>query len=244
MCTVTLLRDQKRLLLTFNRDEKRTRRPEVPPALSRDHEAAVSMLAPRDSEAGGLWIGVNSAGVVAALLNGYEPGDDPSARDRVSRGAIIPKVLAAGDYFAAMKLLQNSFRPECFLSFTLLVATPLEGVQLQWNGRELTSKLLNGPSIMISSSSWRREEVLHWRHGLFAEWIRLGSAFVDELPSFHLMQIRGSEEWSPLMERQESATRSITQVEISAGSALMRYWPAPIRAGMIPSSATRLALAR
>lgn len=70
MCTVTWLADPAGgYALWFNRDERRTRPPGLPPAAA----AAGDMpyLAPIDAEAGGTWLAVNAAGVTVGLLNHY-----------------------------------------------------------------------------------------------------------------------------------------------------------------------------
>ena len=50
------------------------------------------IVAPRDDEAGGTWLGVNDAGVFAAVTNRYGHAPDKTRR---SRGEIVPLVLGA-----------------------------------------------------------------------------------------------------------------------------------------------------
>ena len=72
MCTVIVSIGASRdwpLLLAANRDEKLDR-PWLPPACHWPDQPDV--LAGRDVLAGGTWLGINRAGVVAAVLNRWE----------------------------------------------------------------------------------------------------------------------------------------------------------------------------
>src|SRR5262245_8061057 len=62
--------------LRFNRDERRTRGPGLPPGMMEGD--GVRFLAPTDADAGGTWIGVNQFGLTVGLLNRYhEAPHDP-----------------------------------------------------------------------------------------------------------------------------------------------------------------------
>jgi uncharacterized protein with NRDE domain len=94
MCTAVLRWDRDGVLVAMNRDERRDRADELPPRI--DDGGPTRLLAPRDSERGGTWIGANEFGLVALLLNGYVTGDlDLIGRPDVpSRGTIVPGLLA------------------------------------------------------------------------------------------------------------------------------------------------------
>jgi len=247
MCTITLHRNGPRFLLTFNRDERRERAPEVPPALSHT-KSGLAILAPRDGQAAGTWIGVNSRGVAACLLNGYREQEqyrhvDPLSN--ISRGAIVPQVLAAGDYMDALHFIDGKFDPKVYLSFTLLLIGAGNAIAVQWDGfGELEVRQLASDWEMITSSSWNREAVLEWRRRAFEEWVRAGATFEGDLPSLHLHQPEGMAEWSPLMAREQTATRSITQVDLDprGSRAEMLYWPVPPDPRKTPPQRLRLAL--
>jgi len=79
------------LLVAANRDEYHAR-PALPAAWWRAAEGGVEILAGRDLEAGGTWLGVNRQGRFAFVTNVREPGrHDPAAP---SRGGLVPAVLA------------------------------------------------------------------------------------------------------------------------------------------------------
>ena len=92
MCTVTLVPTGDGFRLACNRDERRDRAPALLPAVHHlPHRIAIF---PVDPLGQGTWVGVNGAGVAAALLNrtidSAAPIDKNSLR---SRGLIIPRLL-------------------------------------------------------------------------------------------------------------------------------------------------------
>ena len=92
MCTLIVLHRcfaDAELLVAANRDEYLDR-PAEPPALRRWNGRTV--LAPRDVRAGGTWLGLNDAGVFAALTNRPNATPDPTRR---SRGLLVVDALAA-----------------------------------------------------------------------------------------------------------------------------------------------------
>lgn len=228
MCTVTIHRASDRLLVTMNRDEARNRAPENPPAA---HRGDCTWLAPSDSERGGTWIGVNDSGVVACLMNAYLPGGvgDPSQfRGRSTRGAIIPGLMPQGSAANVRGALERDFDPAAYPPFTLILAHE-GGVEtfLSCGGDALAHRTHGGDWSHFTSSSWKPEKVAAWRERAFREWRATGCAMDGPLPSLHLMQRADAREWSPLMDREYTTTRSITQVDVpyDGGEAVMRYWP-------------------
>ncbi|MCC6795583.1 MAG: NRDE family protein [Candidatus Hydrogenedentes bacterium] len=227
MCTVTVHRNTNRLLVTMNRDEARDRAPEVPPTL---HKGDVSWLAPSDSARGGTWIGTNDSGVVACLLNGYVEGDSflrEKNTESKSRGAIIPWLMTLGTAHDIRDAAMTNFDPHRFMSFSLIVVQHDSVDAFHWRG---TGYLLHesheGDWTFFSSSSWKTDEVIAWRRRAFDDWREGGHTTIGALPSLHVLHPEGKHEWSPLMDRERTCTRSITQVEIkpARAEAVMRYW--------------------
>jgi uncharacterized protein with NRDE domain len=68
MCTVTVLRSPERLLLTMNRDERRTRGEELAPRKA-GGGSSPAWIGPADGAKGGTWFGANDRGIMACLLN-------------------------------------------------------------------------------------------------------------------------------------------------------------------------------
>ncbi len=231
MCTISIHRTDTALTVTMNRDEARVRGPEIPPErLGRAH----ALLGPRDSDRGGMWIAVNDAGVVGCLVNAYFPqGERPEdANGPVpTRGEIVPRLLEHGGLEDIRAAFSGHFDPTPYPSFTLLVCSLEQTIAQTWTGRGLLPALDTEETwTMLVSSSWKTEEVTMWRRGAFAAWREAGCPMRGFLPSFHALQPEGEEAYSPLMDRELSTTRSITQVAIKAGAAdaVMRYWPRDI----------------
>jgi hypothetical protein len=181
-------------------------------------------------------MGVNEEGVVACLTNRYaagsEPGGEPGGRHHVSRGAVVPQVLAAGTAEEAegraRRLDFASFRPFTLMLFSLRAPTRV----VSWPGGGKPRQTLFGEEwFMLTSSSWRGPAVCRWRRRQFDLWRKGGEPFLGHLPAFHLLQPPGMAQWAPLMDRRDTHTRSITQVEqsLAEGTLVMRYWrnPAP-----------------
>lgn len=91
MCLLAFALDthpRYRLVLAANRDEDFSR----PAAAAGFWGDAPQILAGRDLEAGGTWLGVSKRGHLAALTNYFGPSE--YAKDKLSRGRLIPKFLS------------------------------------------------------------------------------------------------------------------------------------------------------
>lgn len=229
MCTVTLLMESREFILTMNRDEQRSRAPEIPP-----EQHASGVLYPIDGAAGGTWIGVNQHGVAACLLNHYVAAASlPKTEFPLkSRGLIIPELLAKGNGEACLSFLTGAFNPQEYSPFFLIIVTESGAFEAAWNGtnpfRLEPLDTSNGP-IMRTSSSWNSEAVCAWRVERFEAWNAESNVPNRRVLDFHRLQEPGKKEWSPLMSRTETATRSITQLHVSflQSRAELLYWPEP-----------------
>ena len=79
----------------------------------------------------------------------------------------------------------------------------------------------------LTSSSWREPDVALLRRRAFDAWRADGEPETHGLPTLHLVVSAGDEATAPFMTRQDSATRSVTQVRIdgSRGVASLSWWP-------------------
>src|SRR5690348_11171907 len=117
MCVVALAwntHPRWRLLLIGNRDEAYAR-----PSASLAHWVdAPDMLAGRDLEAGGTWMGVHASGRAAVVTNVRDPR---AAHDRASRGLLVSDFLRDTDQAAqhaeALVLEAARYRPFNLLLF-------------------------------------------------------------------------------------------------------------------------------
>lgn len=139
MCSVSFLPNSDGFDLAMNRDEQISRIAALPPAYFR-HEKVIALY---PSEPGNCtWIGVNEAGMTFGLINWHsQPQCD--GRETVSRGKVIPALLAAENSGEAEKRLMdlplnrmNPFR-------LILVALPEQCLQeWRWNRSNLEKTIL------------------------------------------------------------------------------------------------------
>lgn len=234
MCTVTLRCGGGSLLLTMNRDERYERAPEQAPRRIAGDPGHPAWMAPFDGASGGTWIGVNERGVAACLVNGYAPEDAALlGRPGVpSRGSIIPRVLEEPSGPGPARVTGTADF-SAYPSFALLVATCEGGEILRWrHGGAIERERVGIGWTLLTSSSWNEPEVAAWRRRAFESWRREGEPMRDGVPTLHLLAPPGEEDRAPFMTRDRSATRSVGQVRVRAGSrAELRWWP---RAGRGP----------
>ena len=131
MCTLIVLHrctPEAPLVIAANRDEYLDR-PAEGPALRRS--GPVPFAAPRDLRMGGTWLGVNGAGLFAAVTNRPARERDDS---RLSRGGVVVDALAsrsAGEAVERLRLLpRDAYNP-----FNLVVADGSRAFALVYEGR-------------------------------------------------------------------------------------------------------------
>jgi hypothetical protein len=245
MCTITVHRASDELLVTMNRDELRARGPERAPEVF--EQGGVRWTGPIDSPSGGTWMGVNDRGLVACLLNAYEAGDAPVATGAIrSRGEIVPAVLGRGTYDEAAQWLDRAMDPAAYPPFHLLVVSGGGGMMHTWLGEGSWNRApVDGDWWMWTTSLWQSGEVRAFRRRCYEDWRAQGCPRHGLLPSMHRMRIEGFEECSPLMDREFTATRSITQAWLGDRIEL-RYWPRPDNAALpdAPAKVVRLNAAK
>ncbi|MGH8690817.1 MAG: NRDE family protein [Burkholderiales bacterium] len=122
MCLIVLawrVHPELALVVAANRDEFHAR-PAAPAAFWDDHP---EILAGRDLEAGGTWMGVSRAGRFAAVTN-FRGACEPRAAE--SRGALVSRFLSnrtgPGEYI-------HNLKPDLYSGFSLLAA---DGEELWW----------------------------------------------------------------------------------------------------------------
>ncbi len=149
MCTVVLLRRPGHdwpLLMAANRDE-RVSRAWDPPA--RHWPDRKDVIAGRDREANGSWLGMNDHRVVAAILN--RSGSLGPAPDKRSRGELVLEALdhaAAADAAEALSELDT----RSYKSFNLIVADAEKAfwIRGEGNGAPTVSEVPEGISIFTA----------------------------------------------------------------------------------------------
>lgn len=240
MCTVSWLRQQDGgYQLLCNRDEKRTRREASPPQVERWGE--VSVMAPRDGEAGGSWIAVNDRGVSLCLLNGSGPRQRNVPME--SRGSLL---LALSPARGAADACERAWQSDLarIAPFTLLALEPYQPASiLEWDGERKTLLLQADSLLPLASSSVDAEAARARRRAEFARLTRGGRIVTaSALCAFHESHGGGASAFSPCMHRADAATVSFSWITVT------RHWvdffyapgsPCELR----PGQTTRLARA-
>jgi len=225
VCTLTWLHEAGGYQIFFNRDERRERKPAEPPATRR--QGSTRFVAPIDGDFGGCWIAVNEHGLSLALLNGYADGDlaEPPA-GFTSRGLLVTSLIDSRSLDQLGRTIRA--RPlQRFRSFQLLALTPGGGSYLaDWRGGELRERRALVPPLLLSSSSYRREEVLRSRAEQFERLARVGSEARAELHlAFHESHLPERGPRSPCMHRDDARTVSLSWIRVDGAVVCMRYAP-------------------
>lgn len=129
------------LVIAANRDE-RLDRPAEPPALRDD--GPLRVLAPRDAQAGGTWLGLNAEGVFVGITNRFDRPPDPNRRSRghlVLRALEAPTPAEAADRIAGIE-------PRAFNGFHLLAAG-VRDAHLVWSDGAAIRRRALGPGVHV-----------------------------------------------------------------------------------------------
>lgn len=226
MCTLTVVPlPGGRVRLAFNRDEKRTRPPGLPPTLRR-FGARVALL-PTDPVSGGTWLAVNDADLVLAILNANPPNLGCGLPPRRSRGEIIPALLECETPATALGVLERTTRYPDFAPFRLVMIGSGVGADVRWDGRQpmVMNRLIGSTPLLFTSSGLGDQLVEGVRQELFddlfagpaEEW----SAAQDE---FHRHRWPGREHLSVNMVRADARTVSHAVIELGENGADFVYY--------------------
>lgn len=227
MCTLTVVPlPDHRLRLAFNRDERPTRPPALPPVV-RTFGRRRAVL-PTDPASGGTWLGVNDAGLALAVLNVNPPQgwDRPSPR---SRGHLIPTLLGHDTPADALAELERAFDYTHFAPFRLVLVGQGVVAKVRWDGREpmVTTRLLGGGPLLFTSSGLGDHLVEGVRRDLFDDLFDVPSdGWELAQDEYHRHRWRGREHLSVNMERPAARTVSFAVVDLEDSAATVTYHPA------------------
>ncbi len=228
MCTVSVIPlgpPGAGVRIVCSRDEQRSRGAALPP--TRAERQGLILLMPTDSDRGGTWIGVNSTGLVAVLLN-RNPGLSPSGKSGgPSRGEIVPRVLSNSSLESALDEMRDLDGLD-YAPFRLLVCDGLRAVERTGGrtggrGAEMidVGRELSIPFV-LSSSGLGDEHVESPRRELFERMVGTNPSDLRQ-DLFHHHRWENRPEISVDMDRCDARTVSITTVELKPRCAEMRY---------------------
>jgi hypothetical protein len=223
MCTLTWRQEPDGYSLFFNRDERNSRAPGLPP---RQLGEAVRWIAPLDGDFGGTWISVNELGLTVGLMNGA-PGNEPRGGDPRSRGLLVRELAESDSSSALVKKIAgmelSAYRP--FRLFAIDPRSPI--VLVKWTGELLkTEETRRRPP--ITSSFIEESEVGERRR---AEYERLlGESFdppLGLLEKYHRSHFPERGAYSVCMHREEAGTQSMTRIDVTPEEARLVYHAGP-----------------
>ncbi|MBL6664317.1 MAG: NRDE family protein [Rickettsiales bacterium] len=216
MCTLLILKQDDNAIAVMNRDDAKVRFEEAP----REFEGGVS--SPVDVRSGGTWIGVNKNNVSGFLLNRY---DECEVDNKKSRGEIVLKVLAEGRFESCVSCV-GKMDLGCFMPFSLVLFDGVRICRFDWNGSILSKEdLVLEDYFVLTSSSLKTKEIQQWRYERFNDWNKGGRKFVGDLPLFNVLQVKGCEDYSVMVERPSVCTLSITKLCFNSERVDIEYLP-------------------
>jgi uncharacterized protein with NRDE domain len=146
VCTLTLawqVFEGAPVAVAANRDES-LERESLPPRRFRERPLIV---APRDAEAGGTWIGYNEFGVFAGITNRW--GDAELVGER-SRGLLVADVLEAESAAEAATVVETETAAREYEGFYLVVADEAAACCYEWNGDLTRTDFAPGVHVVVN----------------------------------------------------------------------------------------------
>lgn len=132
------------VVVAANRDEALDRPSEPPGVLEGDP----AVIAPRDAEAGGTWLGYNDRGLLVGLSNRWT---DATVRGERSRGLLVRDLLGAETADDAASAVEEAVRAASYEPFNLLVADDSAAVVFEWDGRLRVTELTPGVHVIMNA---------------------------------------------------------------------------------------------
>lgn len=230
MCTVSWLPAAGGYVLCFNRDERRTRGPALPPA--RRDAGGMPYLAPLDSDHGGSWLAVNAAGLTLGLLNRYHGAARPPQEPVRSRGLLLLDLIAQPGAAQVRAALDPAVLART-APFTLVALEPGGVPQVSaWDGDTVRHTEAPTPGLACTSSAVTEPEVAEARRVLFRE---ARPASGEALAALHRSHLPERGRRSVCMHRDDAETRSFSQVTVAPDRVTLLHVPdAPCRGTPLP----------
>ncbi|ELZ91481.1 hypothetical protein C440_14244 [Haloferax mucosum ATCC BAA-1512] len=132
MCTLILawqVFEDAPVVVAANRDE-RLDRPAEPPQHWTDGEGP-EIVAPRDADAGGTWVGYNDAGVFVGITNRWVEVDGGGEQ---SRGHLVRDALRHETAEDAARFVEHAVADRTYDGFNLVVADENAALFFEWDG--------------------------------------------------------------------------------------------------------------
>lgn len=203
--------------LAMNRDEKKSR---VQGEKPRKQRTGRHFSLHPSEPGGGTWIGINHRGLALALINWHAHKQNKNAR--VSRGIVVPHLLAAEKIERAAKL---------FASLPLEHINPFRLIAISLSEQRLQEWRWDGNCLNLSQESWTRS---HWfSSGLDEAGVAKARAkianrspgTISQLRRLHRSHQPDRGAFSVCMHRDDAETVSYTEILANREGARMRHAP-------------------
>ncbi|OIR14178.1 hypothetical protein GALL_46390 [mine drainage metagenome] len=166
MCTVLFISKKDKLFFASLRDENPKRPQATAPEIYTIDD--INFLSPKDSLAGGTWIGITGSKKVIILLNGGFENHHKKNNYLKSRGLIVSDLLISANPVADWVSMDlSSIEP-----FTLIVWSGENLFQLVWDGiKKHKIELDDSVPYLWSSSTLYNSKIKKVREEFFKDWI-------------------------------------------------------------------------
>ncbi len=237
MCTLSVISTPTGYRVVCNRDESRGRPAATPPRWRTLEGSQLRALWPTDTQAGGTWIAAGAHGLTLATLNlnPDEPPDLARVPGLLSRGLIIPAIIAQADAPMAIRALSrltlSRYAPFRIIAIDADSRDRLPRiVEAAWDRHRVTvTEHPRGAACFASSGLGDR--LVQCRLDLFRETVLDAEASPESQDQFHNHRWDDRPELSVLMSRADAQTVSISTVEVvsSRRPAQVRMNYTPVR---------------
>jgi len=128
-------------------------RPSEPPAL---REWGARVVAPKDAEANGTWLGYNEHGVLVALTNRWTGAERRGDR---SRGLLVRDALGHGSAQAAARCVERDLADRAYEGFNLIAVDSTAAVLVEYDGNAGVRNLDPGVHVVVNVGADGRYDV-------------------------------------------------------------------------------------
>ena len=222
MCTASWSFGSDRTILSFSRDERKSRSRATPPAVKTVGQT--HCIAPQDSEAYGTWILANDRGLCVFLLNNYGAGvNHRTGRVFESRGKLPWLFADCPDVGEAARRLAREFDPQSWQPFHLCFLDLRSACCMSWDGRALSETDVSAG--FLTTSSYRTAEVEAYRRQRYDA---LLPGRGDDREAWHVAYhqdlAHSDSAFNPFMLRPESETHCLSVIVMDSDSLRFDYF--------------------
>jgi hypothetical protein len=218
MCTLAWLRRPEGFMLWHSRDERRNRGVAIPPVAG--HGNGAGWIAPRDSDSGGTWVGVNTHGIVVGIANLFVSAPPVPPGRKISRGLLVQDLLDSPTTLQVGRRIR-SLDLDVFEPFTLVALSEAEApVIVRWDRMALQEVPPLSEILLVTSAGGSRE-IEERRKQLFTTGGDMSAEIIESLyrapPESALASV--------CVHRPEVSTVSLTRIEVQVRQISLTYTP-------------------